>query len=115
MNIKEEMLEICRMLLPKDIQISDDLLLLYIDIIHQRILNYCRRNDFPNALKYTASQMVIEMIVENQTTLSDNSRVSSISEGDRTVNFNTTGVTIQADEKISKKSELNEYRKLYRT
>ena len=113
--MKEEMLEICKILLPKDIQISNDLLSLYIDIIYQRILNYCRRNDFPDGLKYTACQMVVELIVENQTTLSDNSRVSSISEGDRTVSFNTAGVVIQADEKISKKSELNEYRKLYRT
>lgn len=112
--MKEEMLEICKTLLPKDIQISDNLLSLYIDIIYQRILNYCRRKDFPEALKYTACQMVIEMIVETQTILSDDSRVSSISEGDRTVNFDTAGVVIQADEKISKKSELNEYRKLYR-
>lgn len=112
--MKEEMSEICKTLLPKGIQVSDSLLSLYIDIIHQRILNYCRRKDFPEALKFTACQMVVEMLVENQTTLGDDSRISSISEGDRTVSFNTAGVTIQADEKISKKSELNEYRKLYR-
>ena len=54
------------------------------------------------------------MIVENQTTLEGDSRVSSISEGDRTVNFSVNGLMTQADEKISKLTELKKFRKLYK-
>lgn len=110
---KDDIKNNCLILLPTDMQISENRLNLYIDIVYQRILNYCRRSDFPEALILTASQMVVDLIVENQTT-QEESRVSSISEGGRTVSFDMKGVSIQADEKISKLTELREFRKLYR-
>lgn len=112
-EIKDDIKAKCQILLPTDLQISDDRLSLYIDIVYQRILNFCRRTDFPEELIFTASQMVIDLIVENQTTQNE-SRVSSISEGGRTVNFDMNGVIIQTDEKISKLTELREFRKLYK-
>lgn len=111
---KTEILGYCKTLMPKDIQLEDSRLSLYIDIIYQRILNFCNRHDFPEELKFTASQMAIDMIVENQTTLEGDSRISSISEGDRTVNFSVNGLMTQADEKISKLTELKKFRKLYK-
>ena len=112
-SIKDDIKTKCQILLPTDLQISDDRLGLYIDIVYQRILNFCRRTDFPEELILTASQMVVDLIVENQTTQNEN-RISSISEGGRTVNFDLNGIKVQADEKISKLSELREFRKLYK-
>ena len=113
--MKDEILQICKVLLPKDFKIDDDRLSLYIDIVIQRILNYCNRAVLPEELKFTTAQMVIDMIVENQTSIGGDTRISSISEGDRSVNFDIQGFIIQADEKISKKTELNKFKKLYKT
>lgn len=110
---KDDIKNYCQTLLPSDIQISDSRLSLYIDIIYQRILNFCRRTDFPEELKLTASQMVVDLIVENYTT-QNGDQISSISEGGRTVSFNVNGIKVQADEKISKLNEIREYRKLYK-
>lgn len=112
-NIKDDIKNYCQTMLPSDLQISENRLVLYIDIIIQRILNYCRRSDFPEDLKYTASQMVVDLIIENHTTQNE-SRISSVSEGGRTVNFDMNGIITQADEKISKLTELREFRKLYK-
>ena len=114
--MKDEIFEYAQRLLPSKIEIDDTRLSLFVDIVYQDILNFCNRTDeeFPDELEYTAAQLVVELVTEEYTTFESN-RVSSISEDGRTVNFDLNGISVKAEDKISKLTILKRFKKLYRS
>lgn len=110
--MKDEILEICKVLLQN--KIDDVRLSLFVDIVYQKILNYCNREDFPEALKYVAAQMVVDLITDNQVVNGNISSLKSIEEDGRKVEFNVDNIMTATEEKVLKTTELNRYKKLYR-
>ena len=121
------MLETVKLLLgiPDDDESKDKLLELIIAETVQRILNYCNLHELPKELELTAARMAAELFTESRIMEAisepEEQVISSISEQGRTVSFSTTGVaekikamTRAADEKISKKAELNKFKRLFR-
>lgn len=97
---------------------TDEILQLYIAITTNEILNYCNISELPSALNYTLCQMVADSYRDNLKSNATNSvvgNVSSISEDGRSVSF-TNGSEIKTDieDRITRTTELNRYRKLYR-
>ena len=102
--------------------ISDDsaveILHIYIAQAEQGILNYCNIKQLPSALHYTLCQIVVDLYREN-TALNKSGEVvgnvSSISEDGRTVSFSgVESLKVQMNDKITRLTELNRYRKLYK-
>ena len=114
MTTKDEILQNAEKLMPTSIEIDNTRLSCFVDVVYQDILNYCNRVDFPNELILTASQLVVELVTEEYTTF-DNSRISSMSEDGRTINFDMNGISIKAEDKISKIVLLKRFKKLYRS
>lgn len=97
---------------------QDEILQVYIAQGEQGILNYCNIKELPSALHYTLCQIVVDLYREN-TALNKNGavvgNVSSISEDGRTVSFSgVESLKMQINDKITRLTELNRYRKLYR-
>jgi hypothetical protein len=102
--------------------ITDDtlngILQVYLSMTENAILNYCNINLLPSALNYVLCEMTADVYREN---VSKNKvgavvgSVSSVSEDGRTVAFNN-GAEIKAsiEDRITRTTELNRYRKLYR-
>ena len=97
---------------------TDEVLQLYISMTTNEILNYCNISVLPSALNYTLCQMVTDLYRDNQKKNANNTvvgNVSSISEDGRSVSFtNGTELMTAINDKISKTTELNRFRKLYR-
>ena len=99
----------------KDVQLN-----LYIDVVTQRILNYCNIHEMPDELQFTAAQMVVDLYREFEQSSNVGEvvgNVSSVSEGGRTVGFSTNTTTVKAklEERIGfMRIELNRFRQLYR-
>lgn len=100
---------------------NDEFLLLLIDLVKQKILNYCNIDELPSALYYTLCAMCVDVYNDLSTSSGGGVTagvVSSISEDGRTVSFDTstavTEISSLAEDKINKKTELNRYKKLYR-
>lgn len=97
---------------------ADEILQIYIAQGEQGILNYCNIKQLPSALHYTLCQIVVDLYREN-TALNKSGavvgNVSSISEDGRTVSFSgVESLKVQMNDKITRLTELNRYRKLYR-
>ena len=96
----------------------NEILQLYISMTTNEILNYCNISMLPSALNYTLCQMVTDLYRDNQKKNANNAvvgNVSSISEDGRSVSFtNGTELMTAINDKISKTTELNRFRKLYR-
>ena len=97
---------------------ADEILQIYITQAEQGILNYCNIKELPSALHYTLCQIVVDLYREN-TALNKSGavvgNVSSISEDGRTVSFSgVESLKVQMNNKITRLTELNRYRKLYR-
>ena len=97
---------------------ADEILQIYITQAEQGILNYCNIKELPSALHYTLCQIVVDLYREN-TALNKSGavvgNVSSISEDGRTVSFSgVESLKVQMNDKITRLTELNRYRKLYR-
>ncbi len=90
----------------------------YIDMTRQSILNYCNRSDIPEALNYTLCQMCADTYrdISNSRAKGEvTGNVSSISEDGRSVSFtNGTEFKTAVEDRISRTTELNHYKKLYR-
>ena len=99
---------------------SDDFLNYLIDTVKQQVLNYCNIDEIPSALFYVICRMVVDIYREEQAKSGgsdENGVVSSISEGGRTVSFGNVSVSdlkISIDEKVSKVTELNRFKRLYK-
>lgn len=96
----------------------DGVLPVYISMVRQSILNYCNRSDLPEALNYTLCQMTADTYkdtVSRQSTGDVKGNVASISEDGRSVSF-TNGTEFRAavEDRITRTSELNRFKKLYR-
>ena len=122
MEQKDRILEIVKMLPPKiEGGENDDILNIYIDMVTQTVLNYCNRNDIPDALIFVIARMVRDEynkafnVGEFELNSDD---VSSVSEDGRTVSFNTkkqdAALNSIHENKITNRQELNKYRLLYR-
>ena len=97
---------------------TDEVLLMYIAVATQEILNYCNINELPSALNYTLCQMVADLYKDNKKSNASNAvvgNVSSISEDGRSVSF-TNGTELKTDiqDRITRLTELNRFKKLYR-
>lgn len=96
----------------------DSILQLNIDMCIQSVLNYCNISELPSALNYTVCLMTAEAYKEMSSKLESGNvvgNVSSISEGGRTVSFtNGSEFKTAIENRISRTTELNRYRKLYR-
>lgn len=97
---------------------QNEILQIYIAQAEQGVLNYCNIKELPSALHYTLCQIVVDLYREN-TALNKNGavvgNVSSISEDGRTVSFSgVESLKVQINDKITRLTELNRYRKVYR-
>ena len=96
----------------------DSVLQVYLSMTECSILNYCNIKELPSALDYTLCEMTADVYRENASKNKVGSvvgNVSSVSEDGRTVSF-SNGAEIKAsiEDRITRTSELNRYRKLYR-
>ena len=113
-------LEIVKILLKWPDADDDTLLQIYVITVIQRILNYCRIFELPEELYYTAAQMVVDLYKINSGAEigSITGAVSSVTEGSRSVAYSGESESMflakQADERISKIQELNEFRQVYK-
>jgi len=96
----------------------DIILQTYISMTIQTVLNYCNISELPSALNYTVCQMTAETYRE--ITSKNNAgevvgTVHSISEGGRSVSFgDSSEFQVAIDNRVSHKTELNRYKKLFR-
>ena len=99
-------------------ELVDEVLLVYLSMIKNSILNYCNIKDLPSALNYTLCQMVADVYTENKNKNKVGSvvgNVSSVSEDGRTVSFSNGSELKQSiEDRITRTNELNRYRKLYK-
>lgn len=97
---------------------TDGILQLYISITRNEILNYCNISELPSALNYTLCEMVVNVYRDNQKNNATSSvvgNISSISEDGRSVSFtNGSEIKTAIQDRITKTTELNRYRKLFR-
>lgn len=111
-------LKVVKVLLGINDESINEILQVYIAQAEQGILNYCNIDELPSALHYTLCQMVADLYREN-TALNKSGtvvgNVSSISEDGRSVSFSgVESLKTQLNDRISRLTELNRYRKLYR-
>lgn len=98
---------------------KDNQLNICIDMVRQSILNYCNIFKFPSELNYVLCSIVVDIFLDIDT-INGNSRIiggiSSITEDGREVDFGSSSNDIQylINDKITKKQELNRFKKLYR-
>lgn len=96
----------------------NDILLIYLSLTKEKILNYCNVSELPSALNFTLCQMTAD-IYREQNAINNNGQVvgnvSSISEDGRSVSFaGIDSIKASIEDKISRTTELNHYRKLFR-
>ena len=97
---------------------QDAILPVYISMVRQSILNYCNISELPKELDYTLCQMTADTyrdITTQQSGGDVKGNVASISEDGRSVSF-TSGTELKAsiEDRITRASELNRFKKLYR-
>lgn len=120
--MNDEYLAVIKVFLGINDDYSDNFLNFLIETVKQQIFNYCNIIDeIPSALFYVLCRMVVDLYREEKAKNGSNSEdvgtVSSISEGGRTVSFGNISLSdlkISIDEKISKVTELNRFKRLYR-
>lgn len=80
------------------LDISDDVIEYLIERVKQSILNYCNIWDLPDELEYLLAVMVADSLYEAQgvTTVEGSGKVSSVSEGGRTVSFDVQSKVLAA-------------------
>ena len=96
---------------------SDEILQVYITLIRTEILNYCNISELPTALNYVLCQMTADCYRDNNLNRSGQvvGNVSSVSEDGRTVSFGSSAdLRTQVVDRVTRTTELNRYRKLYR-
>lgn len=97
---------------------ADEILQIYIAQAEQGILNYCNINELPSALHYTLCQIVVDLYRENNALNKTGAvvgNVTSISEDGRSVSFSgVENLKVQMNDKITRLTGLNRFRKVYR-
>ena len=111
-------LSVVKMFLGIDTEDKDMELSVYIELTKRSVLNYCNISELPSALDYTVCQMTADTypdITQSRITGDVAGNVSSISEDGRSVSFSSgTEFKTAVEDKISRTTELNRYKKLYR-
>ena len=119
--MNEEILLIVKALLNITDEEKDGIFNLYIGIVIQQILNYCNISSLPEELKYTAAQMVVDIVNEAgvKVKIMSGENVSSVGEDGRSVSFTSPAdalkATTLADDRLSRLKELNKFKQLYKT
>lgn len=97
-------------------KISDSFILQHLfDATVEDVKRYCRIKTIPCNLWLIIYDIVIELYFEKQKETSQSEeKISSISQGERTVSFQKVDIKIRTNEEIfnSYKNKLNRYRKL---
>lgn len=97
---------------------KDGELSVYVELTKRSVLNYCNLSSLPSALDFTVCQMTADTyrdITQSRITGDVAGNVSSISEDGRSVSFSSgTEFKTAVEDKISRTTELNRYKKLYR-
>lgn len=98
------------------ITISKNRLSFLIDEFYDEVLVYCNRTDdeFPDQLERITAKIIFNYIKSGITTTPEGTRISSISEDGRTVNFDLNGIVIDEKNQIYATTLLNRFKKLYR-
>lgn len=96
------------------ITISDNRLSFLVDDFYDEVLIYCNRTDFPEQLERVTAKIIFAYLQNANSVSGSGSRVSSISEDGRTVNFDLNGITIDEKNQIYATTLLNRFKKLYR-
>jgi hypothetical protein len=96
----------------------DIILQTYISMTIQTVLNYCNISELPSALNYVVCLMTAETyreVVSKNNVGEVVGAVNSISEGGRSVSFGgTSDFKVAIEDKVSHRTELNRYKKLFR-
>ena len=93
----------------------DELLKFYIDVIEQKILNYCNISELPEGLYFEAAQMVAEMYRNSSDEGGVTGKVSSVSEAGRSVSFDSSLASTAAENALNeRKTQLNRFKLVYR-
>ena len=110
-----EILNIVKMLLGIKGCSKNEILELYINIVTQKILNYCNISELPEELKYEAAQMVVEAYQRATDDTGTTGKVSSITEAGRSVSFDSSSASMAAETAISeRRTQLNRFKLVYR-
>lgn len=94
--------------------ISDNRLSFLVDDFCQEVLTYCNRDDFPRELERVTAKIIYAYIQNDNTSNINGSRINSISEDGRTVNFDLNGIVVDEKNQIYATDLLNRFKKLYR-
>ena len=96
----------------------DTILQTYISMTIQTVLNYCNISELPSALDYVVCRMTAETYkdITSKNNIGEVvGNVHSISEGGRSVSFgDSSEFRVAIEDKVSHKTELNRYKKLFR-
>lgn len=115
--MKDDIINYVNILLEdSDITISDSRLSFLVDDFYEEVCIYCNRtiDDFPERLERTTAKIIYSYLIQNNSQSGSGSRVSSISEDGRTVNFDLNGIVVDEKNQIYATTLLNKFKKLYR-
>lgn len=92
-----------------NIEVSNKKIDIYINKVISKVLNYCHINSIPNKLNQTVASIVIDLILNDISSLKE--EVKSIQEGDTTITFQSKTIKLNDDIISNYISELNSFRK----
>lgn len=96
------------------VMISENRLSFLIDDFYDEVLVYCNRDEMPEQLERVTAKIISSYIVSQNSKTIDGTRISSISEDGRSVNFDLNGIVIDEKNQIYATQLLNRFKKLYR-
>ena len=115
--MKDDIIEYVNILLEdSDITISDNRLSFLVDEFYDEVCIYCNRtlDEYPEQLERVTAKIIYAYLVQQNSQSGSGSRINSISEDGRTVNFDLNGITIDEKNQIYANTLLNRFKKLYR-
>lgn len=115
--MKDDIIEYVNILLEDSgITINENRLSFLVDDFYDEICIYCNRadDDFPDRLERLTAKIIYAYLVSENSKIGTNSKISSISEDGRTVNFDLNGIVIDEKNQIYATTLLNRFKKMYR-
>ena len=113
--MKDDILNYIEILLEdSDITISENRLSFLVDDFCDEISIYCNRSCFPKQLERVTAKIIYSYLVSENSKSNNGTRMSSISEDGRTVNFDLNGIIVDEKNQIYATTLLNRFKKLYR-
>lgn len=115
--MKDDILDYVNVLLENSkITISSNRLSFLVDDFYEEVCIYCNRtnDDFPEQLERVTAKIIYNYLIQNNSQSGSGSRINSISEDGRTVNFDLNGIVVDEKNQIYATTLLNRFKKLYR-